>query len=57
MVTRITLAIPKAEIPDSITINGNIITHLQEASRIECSVNESHPDTSINSLAKTDTNL
>ena len=29
LVTRITLAIPKVVIPDSITINGNIITHLR----------------------------
>ena len=29
MVTRITLAIPKVVIPDSVTINGIIITYLR----------------------------
>jgi hypothetical protein len=41
LVTRITLATPKAVIPDSITITGNIISHLQANPRIDRSANES----------------
>jgi len=39
LVTRITLATPKAVTPDSIITNGNIITHLQAAPKIDRSAN------------------
>ncbi len=42
LVTRITLATPKAVTPDNITITGNIITHLQASPRIDRSANGSH---------------